>query len=105
LKFASGFINVFKINDAYEIRVGTGGEGLGAYYRCENLIGANALAWRFGMQELEVKRYLQELPTTTESARAPLDTRERIVRIMVMTAFIAVLAVEAWLLWQVCQLF
>jgi hypothetical protein len=57
------------------------------------------------MQELEVKRYLQDLPTTTESARARLDTSERIVRITVMTAFIAVLAVEAWLLWQVCQLF
>jgi hypothetical protein len=57
------------------------------------------------MQELEAKRYLQELPTTTESARAPLGISERIVRITVMTAFIAVLAIEAWLLWRVCQLF
>jgi hypothetical protein len=87
------------------MRVGTGGEGLGSCYRCMASIGADALAWRFGMQELEVKRYLQDLPTTTESARARLDTSERIVRITVMTAFIAVLAVEAWLLWQVCQLF
>ncbi len=57
------------------------------------------------MQELEVKRYLPELPTTSETAKESLGTSERIVRITVMTAFIAVLATEAWLLWQVCQLF
>jgi hypothetical protein len=57
------------------------------------------------MQELEVKRYLHELPTTSDTARESLGTSERIVRMMVMTAFIAVLAIEAWLLWQVCQLF
>jgi hypothetical protein len=57
------------------------------------------------MQEVEVKRYLTELPTTSEAAKDRLDISERIVRITIMTAFIAVLAIEAWLLWQVCLLF
>jgi hypothetical protein len=57
------------------------------------------------MQEVEVKRYLSDFPTTPDTTKESLGVSERIVRITVMTAFIAVLTVEAWLLWQVCQLF
>jgi hypothetical protein len=57
------------------------------------------------MRELEIKGYLSDFPTTADTARRTLGLRERIIRITVMTAFVAVLAVEAWLLWQVYQLF
>jgi hypothetical protein len=57
------------------------------------------------MRELEIKGYLSDFPSTSETARRTLGRRERIIRITVMAAFVAVLAVEAWLLWQVYQLF
>jgi hypothetical protein len=57
------------------------------------------------MRELEIKGYLSDFPTTADTPRRTLGLRERIIRITVMTAFVAVLAVEAWLLWQVYQLF
>ena len=33
----------------------------------------------------------------------PLSASERLIRIMLMIGFVAVLAIEAWLLWQVAQ--
>jgi hypothetical protein len=62
--------------------------------------------WRsLNMQEIEAKRLLHDIPTSTDTTGDQLEIGERIARITIMTAFIAVLAVEAWLLWQVCQLF
>jgi hypothetical protein len=57
------------------------------------------------MRDMEVKRLLQDMPTSTDTTRDRLEISERIARMTIMTAFIAVLAIEAWLLWQVCQLF
>ena len=53
------------------------------------------------MQDLDAKSLIGEVNQRTDTARGQLETSERIVRITVMTAFIAVLAAEAWLLWQV----
>ena len=56
------------------------------------------------MQEIEAKSFIREVNSRTDTVRGQLETSERIVRITVMTAFLAVLGVEAWLLWQVLQL-
>jgi hypothetical protein len=68
-------------------------------------VEVNAGLWSIGMRELEVKRYLSDFPTTTDTTRSSLGISERLIRITVMVAFVAVLAVEAWLLWQVYHLF
>jgi len=57
------------------------------------------------MQEVKVERILHDFPTAKETTREALATSERIVRIALMSAFIGVLAIETWLLWQVYQLF
>jgi len=38
-----------------------------------------------------------------DSLDQPLSTSERLIRIVLMAGFVAVLAIEAWLLWQVVQ--
>ena len=57
------------------------------------------------MQEIKVKSLVHDIPSTTDASKDQLDTSERIIRITIMTAFIGILAVEAWLLWRVFQLF
>ena len=54
------------------------------------------------MRDLDAKSLLGEVNSRTEKG---LETSERIARITVMTGFIVVLAAEAWLLWQVFQIF
>jgi len=56
------------------------------------------------MQEVDAKSLMREVSSRSETSRVQLEASERIVRITVMTAFVAVLAAEAWLLWQVFQL-
>jgi len=56
------------------------------------------------MQEVDAKSLMREVSSRAETSRVQLEASERIVRITVMTAFVAVLAAEAWLLWQVFQL-
>jgi hypothetical protein len=56
------------------------------------------------MQEIDAKSLMGKVRPRTDVARGQLERSERVVRITVMTAFIAVLAAEAWLLWQVFQL-
>ena len=56
------------------------------------------------MQEVDTKSLMRELSSRADASRSQLETSERIVRITVITAFVAVLTAEAWLLWQVFQL-
>ena len=56
------------------------------------------------MQEVDTKSLMGEVSPRADTARGQLEKSERIVRISVMTAFVVVLAAEAWLLWQVFQL-
>jgi hypothetical protein len=53
------------------------------------------------MQELDAKSLVGKVSSKADKG---LETSERIARITVMTAFIVVLAAEAWLLWQVFQI-
>jgi len=53
------------------------------------------------MQDIDAKSLMGKV---NPRADTELETSERIVRVTVMTAFIAVLGAEAWLLWQVFQL-
>ena len=56
------------------------------------------------MQEVDTKSLMREVSSRADASRSQLETSERIVRITVITAFVAVLTAEAWLLWQVFQL-
>jgi hypothetical protein len=57
------------------------------------------------MEDIERKKFLGNLGIRADTVRGQLHVGERFVRISVMTAFVALLAIEAWLLWQVWQLF
>jgi hypothetical protein len=57
------------------------------------------------MENLEVKQRDECVGFRSEATQSQLQISERFVRFVVMTAFIAVLAFEAWLLCQVFQLF
>lgn len=56
------------------------------------------------MQEIKVKSLVHDIHSATDATKDQLDTSERIIRITIMSAFIGILAIEAWLLWQVFQL-
>jgi hypothetical protein len=57
------------------------------------------------MDEVQTKRMVKEISPPEKAARTQLETSERIIRLLIMAAFISVLAFEAWLLAQVFQLF
>lgn len=57
------------------------------------------------MDEGPRKRKFRNWTPPSEAARTQLDTSERAARVIIMTTFISVLGFEAWLLWQVWQLF
>jgi len=56
------------------------------------------------MENLEAKQVGERIGLQAEVSQTQLEISERLVRLFVMTAFIAVLALEAWLLCQVFQL-
>jgi hypothetical protein len=89
----------------FQLRVGPNRQRFAAGFRYEELIDKRALFWSRTMQEVKVKRMLSDIPTAKETTREALATSERIVRIALMSAFVGVLVIEAWLLWQVYQLF
>lgn len=57
------------------------------------------------MDEVQTNRMVKEISPPEKAARTQLETSERIIRLLIMAAFISVLAFEAWLLAQVFQLF
>ncbi|NIM96162.1 MAG: hypothetical protein GTO18_20890 [Anaerolineales bacterium] len=57
------------------------------------------------MKELKVEGLLGRSSLQVESDSDRLALGERLIRLSVMTAFIAVIAFEIWLIWQVVQLF
>ena len=57
------------------------------------------------MDEVQSKRLFHETSPLEETDQTQLEVSERVIRLLIMTAFITVLAFEAWLLSQVWQLF
>jgi hypothetical protein len=57
------------------------------------------------MDEVQSKRLFHEAGPSEETDQTHLEVSERVIRLLIMTAFISVLAFEAWLLSQVWQLF
>jgi hypothetical protein len=57
------------------------------------------------MKDMEGKGSLHNLGSIVDAVGDQLGVSERFVRISVMAAFVALLAIEGWLLWQVWQLF
>jgi hypothetical protein len=57
------------------------------------------------MDKVKRNRLLQESSPPNEADRTQLESSERAIRLIIMVAFISVLAFEAWLLAQVWQLF
>lgn len=57
------------------------------------------------MDEVQANRMVKEVSPPKKAARTQLETSERLIRLLIMAAFISVLAFEAWLLAQVVQLF
>lgn len=57
------------------------------------------------MDEVQSKRLLKEVSPSKDADRTHLESSERVIRLLIMAAFISVIAFEAWLLAQVWQLF
>ncbi|MCK5646691.1 MAG: hypothetical protein KAH97_07910 [Anaerolineales bacterium] len=57
------------------------------------------------MDQLQGKRANAQISPPKQAVTTRLETSERLIRIFIMSAFISVLAFEAWLLSQVWQLF
>lgn len=57
------------------------------------------------MENLKAKHLSESMGLPSEVTEANLEAGERLIRVSVMTAFIAVLGLEAWLLCQVFRLF
>lgn len=57
------------------------------------------------MDEVQANRMVKDVSPPKKAARTQLETSERLIRLLIMAAFISVLAFEAWLLAQVVQLF
>lgn len=57
------------------------------------------------MDEVQSKRLFHEASPSEEPDRTHLQVGERVIRLIIMAAFMSVLAFEAWLLSQVWQLF
>jgi hypothetical protein len=56
------------------------------------------------MLKSESDMYYQEHGLLKDRIEAPLSISERLIRIFLMVGFVLVLAIEAWLLWQVWHL-
>ena len=57
------------------------------------------------MDEVQSKRLFHEASPSEDADQTQLQVGERVIRILIMAAFVSVLAFEAWLLSQVWQLF
>ena len=57
------------------------------------------------MEEVQRSSMIREIASRTKTAESELGTSERVVRFLIMGAFLAVLVFEAWMLWQVWQIF
>jgi hypothetical protein len=57
------------------------------------------------MDEVQSKRSIGKVRPSTKTAGTQLGASERVVRAIIMATFVSVLGFEAWLLWQVWQLF